>query len=110
MSTRRVNCWEFKGCGREPDGVRASETGVCPAASAEVLDGLNHGRNGGRACWAVAGTHYEEALQGSCAMKFGSCLECDFYKKVVTEEGREIASSRVIRDQLDGGSARGKPR
>jgi hypothetical protein len=34
-------------------------------------------------------------------MKFGSCLKCDFYKKVVKEEGRDIASARLIDEQLE---------
>jgi len=25
-----LNCWEFKKCGREPGGEKASELGICP--------------------------------------------------------------------------------
>jgi len=27
-----VNCWEFKKCGREPNGLKAIELGICPAS------------------------------------------------------------------------------
>lgn len=37
---RRQNCWEFKKCGREPGGAKASELGVCPAATDASSDGL----------------------------------------------------------------------
>jgi hypothetical protein len=110
MLTRRENCWEFKGCGRECDGTRATEKGVCPAASAEVLHGINSGFNGGRACWAIAGTLCGDEVQGSFAMKFGSCLKCDFYRMVVKEEGRDIASARVIHDRLETHGTGGKSR
>ena len=50
----KQNCWEFKKCGREPGGVKTAELGVCPAATTEKANGLNSGRNGGRACWAIA--------------------------------------------------------
>ncbi len=26
-----MNCWEFRKCGREEGGAKASELGVCPA-------------------------------------------------------------------------------
>ncbi|GBD98556.1 hypothetical protein BMS3Abin07_00576 [bacterium BMS3Abin07] len=50
------NCWEFKGCGREPGGKNAEGLGVCPAATYERLDGIHRGKNGGRVCWIIAGT------------------------------------------------------
>ena len=52
----KTNCWEFKNCGREPEGVKVHELGVCPATVEERLDGTNLGRKGGRPCWAVAGS------------------------------------------------------
>lgn len=27
----KLNCWEFKKCGREPGGLKARERGACPA-------------------------------------------------------------------------------
>ena len=86
VSDKELNCWEFKKCGREPDGDRASRFGVCPSAVEERLDGTNSGKNGGRACWGVAGTKCDGALQGTYAQKLDTCLNCDFYRMVCSEE------------------------
>jgi hypothetical protein len=84
----RQNCWEFKKCGREPGGVNAAERGVCPASLDTNLDGLNFGKNGGRICWAVAGTFCGEVEpEGDFARQLLSCMDCDFFKKIQTEEG-----------------------
>ena len=53
---KKINCWEFKKCGRQPGGVKVAELGVCEAASAAVLNDIHDGKNGGRACWAITGT------------------------------------------------------
>lgn len=86
MATRQ-NCWEFKNCGRELEGNRISELGVCPAATDASSDGINGGINAGRLCWAVAGTFCEGMVQGTSAEKELSCMSCDFFKKVEAEEG-----------------------
>ncbi|OGQ98847.1 MAG: hypothetical protein A2521_11115 [Deltaproteobacteria bacterium RIFOXYD12_FULL_57_12] len=84
---KKINCWEFKKCGREPGGDKVSEFGVCPSAAAEVADGINSGSNAGRVCWAVSGTFCQGNVQGSFAMKLGKCTDCDFYKHVRDAEG-----------------------
>jgi hypothetical protein len=86
----KQNCWEFKSCGREPGGIRANELGVCPASTALSSNGLNQGKNGGRICWAIAGTFCGGRVQGSFAEKQLSCINCDFFKQVVQEEGRNF--------------------
>lgn len=48
----RLNCWEYRKCGREVAGANAEELGVCPAALPGEHDGTNKGRFGGRICWA----------------------------------------------------------
>ena len=84
----RQNCWEFKKCGREPGGINAAEQGVCPATQSIALDSLNFGKNGGRICWAIAGTFCDEIEPvGQFAAQLLSCMDCDFFKKVQTEEG-----------------------
>ncbi len=85
----RQNCWEFKKCGREPGGYKADELGICPAAADSSSDGINGGSNGGRICWAVAGTFCGGKSQGSFAQKRMTCLNCDLFKKVMEEEGIE---------------------
>jgi hypothetical protein len=85
---KKQNCWEAKKCGREPDGIKADEFGVCPAAEEEKADGIHDGENGGRCCWVVSGTLCKGAkAQGSYVEKFsGDCQKCDFYSMVKREE------------------------
>jgi hypothetical protein len=82
----KKNCWEVKGCGREPGGKNAGNMGVCPALLEERLDGIHGGKNAGRACWVVAGTFCEGEIQGTFASKFDACEKCDFYRLVQEEE------------------------
>lgn len=81
------NCWDVKQCGRQSGGNKVAELGTCPAASDAKRSGVNRGTNGGRICWAVTGTLCGGEVQGSFAQKRLSCLSCDFFKQVKTEEG-----------------------
>ena len=65
----KMNCWEFKKCGREPGGAKSKELGPC---SAYPKDG-NH-------CARLAGTLCGGVVQGSFASKLANCMNCDFYK------------------------------
>ncbi len=87
---RKLNCWEFKGCGREPGGKEAERFGVCPAAGSRSMHGINGGINGGRVCWLVAGTYGKSrASFAECVAveSLSSCYECDFHLQVLQEEG-----------------------
>jgi len=84
------NCWEVKKCGRQPEGEKVEEFGVCPAAIDNEYDGENRGKYCGRFCWAVAGTLCEGKIQGTYATKLKNCLNCEFLKKVNKEEGRDF--------------------
>ena len=86
---QKETCWEFMKCGREPGGAHVMEFGVCPSAMDFSSNGLNGGRNGGRICWAVAGTFCGGKIQGEFAEKQVSCLNCKFFKKVKAEEGED---------------------
>lgn len=86
---KKLNCWEIRKCGREPGGNRTDDLGICPAANAEEQDGVNHGRNAGRICWAVAGTFCGGKVQGDFAMKTASCMVCEVFKRIKEEEGIE---------------------
>ncbi|ADL50964.1 two-CW domain-containing protein [Clostridium cellulovorans] len=88
----KQNCWEFKKCGRHVGGEKVKELGVCPAANNKVTDEINNGSNGGRICWAIAGTLCGGKVQGSYADKQISCMSCDFFKKVKNEEAEEFES------------------
>lgn len=70
MNMGKMQCWEFKGCGRDKGGSS------CPAVK----------ENAGRTCWLVAGTMCGGAVQGTAAQKIGNCRNCDFYKKVKARE------------------------
>ncbi|MDA8065360.1 MAG: hypothetical protein M0031_07660 [Thermaerobacter sp.] len=84
----KENCWEMKGCGREPGGSRAAELGVCPAAALRPAQGINGGRGAGRICWAVAGTMCGDRVQGTFAAKEPSCILCEVFQRVRLEDGR----------------------
>jgi hypothetical protein len=85
-SMPKQNCWQFLKCGREPGGAKVGELGVCPASTAAEVDGSNSGTNGGRICWAVAGTLCGGKVQSEFATKMQNCIECAFYKTVFNEE------------------------
>jgi hypothetical protein len=84
-----VNCWDFVNCGRELGGEKVAELGLCPAAIDTSVNGLNNGKNGGRMCWAVAGTSCGKKISSSFAKKILSCRSCGFFKTVKREEGTE---------------------
>jgi hypothetical protein len=67
-------------CGREPGGNKVAELGTCRAATDTSFNGINNGINGGKICWAVAGTFSTIEAQGTFAKELGFCMKCDFYK------------------------------
>ena len=86
----KQNCWEFKKCGREPDGAKVNELGVCPATTFTMADGFCDGLNGGRACVYITGTFCAGIVQGTHKEKEKNCAECDFYKTLKQEHGSEM--------------------
>lgn len=98
----KVNCWEIMKCGREPAGAKVKELGVCPAAVNTTADGINGGKNGGRACWAITGTLCGGKVQGIFADKFHNCKTCKFYELVLKEEGDNFLSPIDIIRKLSG--------
>jgi hypothetical protein len=82
----KINCWEFKKCGREPLGKKVNELGICPAATQIKVNGINSGKNGGRCCWTVNKTLCDSEVQGTFAEKMARCMDCEFYKIVINEE------------------------
>ncbi|MFH1423147.1 MAG: two-CW domain-containing protein [Planctomycetota bacterium] len=83
----KMNCWEYKKCGREPGGDKVDEFGICPATTDNACTGKNDGKNAGRYCWKIAGTLCGGKIQGSFALKLMNCIMCDFFKRVKAEEG-----------------------
>ncbi|MFH1723485.1 MAG: two-CW domain-containing protein [Elusimicrobiota bacterium] len=64
------NCWEIMKCGREPGGVNAGHSGVCPAFP-----------DYGHSCWGVAGTVCGDDAPGTFAGKKWGCLDCEVFKR-----------------------------
>jgi hypothetical protein len=91
-SVSKINCWEFRKCGRDPGGEKGKELGICPAATEARMNSINGGTNGGRTCWTVAGTFCFGEVQGTFARKFKDCMECDFFW-IVFEEEEEFTPS-----------------
>jgi len=116
-----VNCWEYRGCGREPGGRLAAEMGTCPAALFAPADGYLGGKNGGRACCFVTGTFCEELVQGTYRDKSKDCWDCDFYRMLRRDHGaafsmpgfarylarRDAASYRAFIEENRGGTPSG---
>jgi len=81
-----LNCWEFRGCGREIGGRLAAQ-GVCPAATFQPADGWLGGTNGGCACAFITGTCCDDQLQGAYRDKLASCSRCDFFRQLRERHG-----------------------
>ncbi len=106
MAKTVLNCWEFMNCSREPGGNREDELGACPAAVDASFDGINSGENGGRICWAVAGTFCGGGIQGTFAEKRKSCVRCDFFQKVQSEQGALDLKTELLRFMSEGADDR----
>lgn len=100
MENRKLNCWEFKNCGREQGGANQYDLGVCAASQEKKLHGVHDGTNGGRACWVVAGTFCGGRISGSFAKKYDTCRKCNFYKKVLEENSVNFELTMNLMNRL----------
>jgi len=98
----KKNCWEVKQCGRQAGGAHVGEFGECPAARCFAAHGINQGMNGGRACWAIAGTFCKGTVQGHFVSKIKGCAECDFFHQVFDEEGKDFVKVQEIASRIKG--------
>ncbi|MGE5430339.1 MAG: two-CW domain-containing protein [Syntrophomonadaceae bacterium] len=89
---KKLNCWEFMKCGREPEDNMIPELGLCSAVTNQDANGINGGKNGGRICWAIAGSFCQKEIEGTFARKISSCMMCEFYDLVLKEEGKSVYS------------------
>ncbi len=96
----KLNCWEYKQCGREPGGKHTEDLGVCPVPQTKPADGLNCGNNAGRACWAISKSLCGDRVQGNYTDKIGACMDCAFYKNVLHEELIEFKTGKEILEHL----------
>lgn len=86
---KRINCWEYFKCGREPGGKNVDELGVCKAANFTNIE-YNMGDSAGRICWNISGTLCVNNCPESHKNAFDSCLRCEFFHKVRDEEGNNF--------------------
>ena len=86
----RLNCWEFRKCGRETGGANTTLTGPCPASTETAPHRVHGGINAGRACWAVAGIFGPGDPQDPLSHQMKDCEICDFYLSVLDEEGEDF--------------------
>ncbi len=93
----KLNCWEYKKCGREENGSNIKSLGVCPVSKESRLDSIHGGVNGGRACWVVSGSLCDGEVQDSFSEKYKKCFECDFYNLVKGEEDSFKLSPILLR-------------
>lgn len=102
---KKQNCWEVMKCGLLPGTAKSKKFGVCIAATEQKLDGVNSGKNGGRACWALIGTLCAEAgkpkVQKTYSQKLKRCIKCRFYELVAIEEGDDFKNTSEIIAILD---------
>ena len=87
-SLRKLNCWQFKNCGREKGGLLAGALGECPVSTALKYDGMNDGVGAGRACWMV-----EDSCCRAAALTRGQgnlCRHCEFYQRVLYEQDQAV--------------------
>lgn len=98
----KMNCWEYKQCGREQGGKNVTTLGVCPAATDDRLHGVHGGRNAGRTCWMLAGTLCGGKVQGTFGTKYKTCEQCDFYKATKREEGMSFQLAAFLLSKLKG--------
>jgi hypothetical protein len=87
----KLNCWQFKNCGREKGGLLVELLGECPVPSALKYDGMNGGQGAGRACWLVdsgciCGRSANHPLPSDCQ-------SCEFYRRVLFEEEQGICGA-----------------
>ncbi len=81
--TQKLNCWQYKNCGREEGGILADELGVCPVSISMKHDGTNGGLAAGRVCWKLHKT--SPPSLDSCANGGPACQQCAFFRRVQFE-------------------------
>ena len=95
--SRKLNCWQFKNCGREKGGLMSETLGVCPVAQAMRCDGQNGGIAAGRVCWMIGNSGNRLTRSSLCPSS--NCCRCEFYRRVIYEEA-DKAQFRFSTDRL----------
>lgn len=61
----KLNYWEYKKCGRQPEGHKSQELDVCPVTTYNALHDAHGGKNAGRACLRGQGLIRELSRPGN---------------------------------------------
>ncbi len=88
VTEQKLNCWQFKNCGREKGGLLADILGECPVSTSMKYDGMHGGRGGGRACWMIPDSACRKDPANSNPLM--RCHACEFYRRVVFEEDDKV--------------------
>ena len=86
MSDNRMNCWEFKQCGREPGGRNVEKYGRCSVPVSVEHNGMNNGKNGGRSCWILREAACEKIMRACRVDEIKECRQCRFHIHVKKSE------------------------
>ncbi len=87
---KKLNCWEFRNCPHGPKDGSIDHEEVCPVACEQRYHGVNDGRAAGRFCWTEPNTVCKREINKN----FAHCLQCDFFREVLHEEGPDIIMTR----------------
>jgi hypothetical protein len=98
---KKLNCWEYMKCERQPGGKMEGALGICSVTLNEDLDGAHGGIGAGRACWAVVGTFCGGTVQGTYAQKLKDCTKCDFMALVRREESLDPLGFSTTRSDIE---------
>ncbi len=98
---KKLNCWEFMQCGRQPGGDKAEKLGICPVTINKELDSAHGGIAAGRACWAVVGSFCGGKIQGTYAEKLKDCSKCKFMALVKREEELNPLGFSIMRHEIE---------
>jgi hypothetical protein len=96
VGMNKVNCWEFRNCGRQPGGENVEDLGLCAAATTSIMEGIHGGIKGGRACWIIVGTQCGLNGNETGDKHKRACVSCDFFNLVKVQEGMELQQSEGL--------------
>lgn len=91
----KLNCWEYHNC-KVGMNSSLSEDELCEVARAKECNEINNGINGGRICWSVSGTLCNNKHKGHFTHEIDSCMQCNFFKVVQSEEKKNFVIIRPI--------------
>ncbi|MCI5148900.1 MAG: hypothetical protein D3916_05850 [Candidatus Electrothrix sp. MAN1_4] len=79
MNDSKIDCWEFKKCGREPGGKNIEKYGLCSLVVSLEDNKINNKRNGERLCWSLRESACEGIMRECCVNEIKECRQCTFY-------------------------------